>query len=244
MLTTIAIVSIIIAIICAIIILIDVIRKPQHMPIMNIVWAITPLYSGPLGLLAYYKIGKKSAGKMMNHDMKGMNMKENDMKGMNMSSKEMTHHQMPQKPFWQSVLVGCLHCGSGCTLGDFASEFFLIAVPVTLFSSNLYGGWLINFCFAFIIGIVFQYYAIKPMKNLSPKEGIIAALKADTLSLTFWQIGMYGWMAICMFVIFHQKLEISNPVFWLMMQIAMLIGFCTAYPMNWWLLKKGIKEVM
>jgi len=28
------------------------------------------------------------------------------------------------------------------------------------------------------------------------------------------------------------------------MQIAMIIGFVSAYPMNWWLIKKGIKEAM
>ncbi len=33
-------------------------------------------------------------------------------------------------------------------------------------------------------------------------------------------------------------------VFWFMMQIAMLFGFITAYPVNWWLLRKKIKEVM
>lgn len=29
-----------------------------------------------------------------------------------------------------------------------------------------------------------------------------------------------------------------------MMQIAMIAGFITAYPVNWWLLRKGIKEKM
>lgn len=29
-----------------------------------------------------------------------------------------------------------------------------------------------------------------------------------------------------------------------MMQIAMFAGFLTAYPANWWLLKKGLKEAM
>lgn len=82
------------------------------------------------------------------------------------------------------------------------------------------------------------------MKNLSPKEGIKAALKADTLSLTFWQIGMYGWMAIATFLIFGHELKADSPVFWLMMQIGMLCGFVTAYPINWWLLKKKIKEIM
>ena len=29
-----------------------------------------------------------------------------------------------------------------------------------------------------------------------------------------------------------------------MMQVGMMIGFATAYPMTWWLLKMGIKETM
>ena len=29
-----------------------------------------------------------------------------------------------------------------------------------------------------------------------------------------------------------------------MMQIAMLCGFATAYPVNWWLLRIGLKEKM
>jgi hypothetical protein len=28
------------------------------------------------------------------------------------------------------------------------------------------------------------------------------------------------------------------------MQIAMVAGFVTAYPVNWWLIKSGIKEKM
>ena len=33
-------------------------------------------------------------------------------------------------------------------------------------------------------------------------------------------------------------------MFWFMMQIAMAIGLVTAFPSNWWLIKKGIKEAM
>jgi len=29
-----------------------------------------------------------------------------------------------------------------------------------------------------------------------------------------------------------------------MMQIAMLCGFVTSYPVNWWLLRSGVKEKM
>jgi hypothetical protein len=29
-----------------------------------------------------------------------------------------------------------------------------------------------------------------------------------------------------------------------MMQVAMLVGFATTYPVNWWLIRRGTKEAM
>lgn len=216
-------IAIAVGILSSLIILIDILAgNKQHMMIMNFVWPLTGLYAGPLALWIYYTIGRKATVKRMPAGMEGMH----------------------KKPFWQSVILGTLHCGSGCTLGDILAEFLLLYIPVTLFNSALYGAWLIDFIFAFVIGIVFQYYAIQPMRQLSFKAGLAAALKADSLSLTCWQIGMYGSMAIATFLIFKHRLEASTIIFWFVMQLAMIVGFITAYPVNWWLLKKGIKEVM
>lgn len=137
-----------------------------------------------------------------------------------------------------------LHCGSGCTIADIIGESILVMYPLVLFGKALYGAWLVDYVLALCIGILFQYYAIKPMKNLTVKEGLKAALKADILSLTCWQIGMYGWMAIAVFLIFGHELKANQPMFWFIMQIAMLCGFITAYPVNWWLIKQKIKEEM
>ena len=37
---------------------------------------------------------------------------------------------------------------------------------------------------------------------------------------------------------------VYSPVYWFMMQIGMVLGFATSYPMNWWLIQKGLKETM
>ena len=91
--------------------------------------------------------------------------------------------------------------------------------------------------FAFLFGVAFQYFTIKPMRGLSPVQGLVQAVKADSLSLTAWQVGMYGFMAIAGFVIFvyvwPHSIEPKMPQFWFMMQIAMLFGFVTSYPANW-----------
>ena len=35
-----------------------------------------------------------------------------------------------------------------------------------------------------------------------------------------------------------------NWAFWFMMQIAMMLGLATTFPMNWWLIRRGVKEAM
>jgi hypothetical protein len=36
----------------------------------------------------------------------------------------------------------------------------------------------------------------------------------------------------------------AGPALWGMMQVAMLAGSATSYPVNWWLVRVGIKEAM
>ena len=59
---------------------------------------------------------------------------------------------------------------------------------------------------------------------------------------------MYGFMALAYFYFFGEllgvKLRTDTVEFWFMMQIAMICGFLTAYPVNWWLIQSGIKEKM
>ena len=65
------------------------------------------------------------------------------------------------------------------------------------------------------------------------------------VDLAFAFIIGIGWMAIALFVLFSPEvLPKSSPVFWFMMQLAMFLGFATSFPVNWWLLRRGIKEAM
>jgi hypothetical protein len=208
---------------------VDVVRHPRNMGVMNLVWPLCGLFGGPLVLWAYYRWGRASG-----HGVQGGG----------------------DAPFAVKVGKGALHCGSGCTLGDIVAEWLAFFVPTVavwaglgwLFSEKMFAVWVVDFIFAFAFGIVFQYFAIQPMRQLGVREGIVAALKADTLSLTAWQIGMYGFMAIAHFWLFGAvlgaRLETASFEFWFMMQIAMICGFITAYPVNWWLIRSGIKEEM
>ena len=70
-------------------------------------------------------------------------------------------------------------------------------------------------------------------------------MKADTLSLTSFEVGLFGWMAIMQLVLFPvEHIHPDHAAYWFLMQVGMILGFFTAYPVNWWLIKRGIKEAM
>ena len=223
-----SLVSLGVAGLCALVIAADIIAgHTQRMGIMNLVWPLTALYAGPLGLWAYYRIGRLSTQACVQH-----------------AQAQGKEPPGKRKPFWQTVGVAVTHCGGGYTLGDIVAEWFLFFVPLTLLGQRIFAAWTLDFVLAFLFGIAFQYFTIVPMRYLSFAEGLLAAVKADSLSLTAWQVGMYGWMALVTFVLFGHELPKTTPVFWFMMQLAMLAGFLTSYPVNWWLVRKGIKEKM
>jgi hypothetical protein len=73
-------------------------------------------------------------------------------------------------------------------------------------------------------------------------------MKADAASITAWQIGMYGMMAVAQFLWFAKAYggpaTADSPEFWFVMQLAMLCGFVTSFPANALLIKFGLKEAM
>lgn len=225
---------------CAVIIAADEIRHPQHMWIMDVVWPVTALFGTVWVLWQYITYGRLGT-----HERAHAAMERDE----EMPSKKLT-------PFPVATANGALHCGSGCTLGDICAEWLTFLVPSvavwfgwhSLFGTKIFAVWIIDYIFAYAFGIVFQFFTIAPMRGLSFGPGIVAAVKADTLSLTAWQVGMYGFMAIAYFLIFRMglgaRLETNTVEFWFMMQIAMICGFITSYPVNWWLLRSGVKEKM
>ncbi|WP_077999207.1 DUF4396 domain-containing protein [Edwardsiella tarda] len=144
---------------------------------------------------------------------------------------------------WQSIFKTSTHCGTGCTLADIVGEGWVMLMPVTLLGSSLLGAWTLDFILALCLGIFFQYWPARQM-GMSRWLALKNAVKADVLSLICWQLGMYVWMAIALFLLFTPDMPHASALYWFMMQIAMIVGFCSAYPMNKWLVSKGIKHAM
>jgi ABC-type antimicrobial peptide transport system permease subunit len=150
------------------------------------------------------------------------------------------------KPRWVSMAIEVSHCGAGCTLGDLIAEWLIFALALTVAGSTLLAEYLGDYTFALALGILFQYFAIAPMRGLGLKDGLVAAAKADFISLSCFEIGLFGWMALMAFVYFPapHHLMPSSAAYWFLMQIGMIVGFFSSWPANVWLVNRGIKVPM
>jgi hypothetical protein len=227
MLVEISWISLGIAFASALIIAVDEVRHPQKMGVMNLVWPITALYLSVFALWGYFSFGRNKGGHGHAHEM------------------HYEEHKTQGGPGWRQIAMAASHCGAGCTLADVVCEFGIFFAGITLFGSDLATKYVIDFAGAWLLGIAFQYFSIQPMRHLPFGQALGEAIKADTLSIAAFQVGMYAWMALTYFVLFPAPhLKPVQPQYWLMMQIAMVCGFLTTAPMNRWLVGKGIKEAM
>jgi hypothetical protein len=194
----------------------------QHMRIMEVVWPVTGLYFGPAAVAAYRAWGRPKTMRW-----------------------QQEQGEPSAKPSYAVTATGVSHCGAGCTLGDIIAEFAVFGLGVTVAGTALGAEYIGDYIAAIALGIAFQYFAIAPMRGLSLRKGLIEASKADVASLTAFEIGLFGWMALVYFVFFPAPhMTPASPVYWFLMQLGMIAGFFTAWPVNSWLIRAGIKEPM
>lgn len=114
----------------------DVMRHPQHMKIMNVVWPVTGLYFPLAGWWLYAAMGRAQA----------------------IDAGQMTGEQ----PRWKSVFLSSTHCGSGCVIGDIIGAPIVFAAGLSLAGERLFAEYVMEFGLAYLFGIAFQYFRSAP----------------------------------------------------------------------------------
>jgi hypothetical protein len=96
----------------------------------------------------------------------------------------------------------------------------VFAIGATIAGLALIPEYIGDYLASLALGIAFQYFAIAPMRGLGLRKGLIEAA----------------------FPAHH--LQPDHAAYWFLMQIGMIIGYFTAWPVNVLLIRYGIKETM
>lgn len=149
-----------------------------------------------------------------------------------------THDQFIA-PHWKQSIGSMMHCVAGDATG-------IIIAAIITFPFKLPDGLdlLIEYSAAFIMGLfIFQALFMKSMMGGNYLVAVRKTFFAETVSMNMVMVGMIPLM-----VILRTKIpggdNPEKPLFWGIMSLATIAASFTAYPINSWMVGKGLKHGM
>ncbi len=126
------------------------------------------------------------------------------------------------------------HCYSGCGAG----EVIGVLVAVGVFALNNWWVIGITFALAYIFGIALT---IGPLmqEGASFRQALKDAIESETASIVFMEV-----VAIGVDLLFAKNAVMTDTIFWTSLIFSLTIGFFAAWPVNYFLVKKGVKSGM
>jgi hypothetical protein len=140
---------------------------------------------------------------------------------------------------WKQAVGSMMHCVAGDATG-------IILAAAVVFHFGLPNGIdiIVEYCAAFVVGLlIFQALFMKSMLGGNYFVAVRKTFFAETVSMNMVMLGMIPVMIILMSRIPGSD-DPMQPTFWGVMSLATMVGMVTAYPINSWMVAKGIKHGM
>jgi Domain of unknown function (DUF4396) len=140
---------------------------------------------------------------------------------------------------WRQVLGSTMHCVAGDGIGILAGATVgsILTLPHL---ADIALEYVLGFGFGWTI---FQALFMREMAGGSYRRSLANTFIPEFLSMNLLMTGMVPTAALGRMLIGH-RLSPLTPEFWFVMSMALLVGFIVAYPMNWWLVARGLKHGM
>ncbi|MDQ2663972.1 MAG: DUF4396 domain-containing protein [Candidatus Eremiobacteraeota bacterium] len=140
---------------------------------------------------------------------------------------------------WRQVLGSTMHCvagdGVGILAGAVLASYLALSRPADIALEYVLGfgfGWTI-FQALFMRDMIGGSYLTSLRKTF-----LAEFLSMNTLMAAMLPVATFGRLVV------GTILTPRMPEFWFVMSMALLAGFIAAYPMNWWLVARGLKHGM
>lgn len=190
----------------------------QRIAAMEAVWPITAIWSGPLGLWAYYRWGRPATTKW-----------------------ESSHGSAPGLGMRARVAVETIPGGAASFVGHAIAVPIVALTGLTIAGEHVWPMIILIAVFALPLLIAFEFHALTVTTGRSspPGKRLRVAALISVLAVLAFDLGMGAAMLLVAFVLGYSHATIA---FWLVMWVGITLGFVTAYPMVWWLLARGTPQ--
>lgn len=144
------------------------------------------------------------------------------------------------KPLWKQALGSTIHCVAGDATGIVVAAAVTAALGLAM-KIDLVVEYVAGFAFGLL---VFQSLFMKDMMGGSYLKAVRHSLVPEWLSMNFMMAGMFPTMVVLMMGRDMRAMDPTQISFWGTMSAAVGVGLLAAFPINVWLVQKGLKHGM
>lgn len=141
-------------------------------------------------------------------------------------------------PLWKQGVGSTVHCVAGDATG-----IILAAVVTALVGLPMWADLIVEYIAGFLFGLlIFQALFIRRMMGGTYAENVRRSFLPELISMNCMMAGMAPVMAFLMMGRDMRAMWPGEPLFWMVMSLGVIVGFAIAYPVNVWMVSRGIKH--
>lgn len=157
-----------------------------------------------------------------------------------MADKEPTPgtHEAFIKPLWKQGAGSTIHCVVGDATGIIAA-----AAITSILGLPMWLDLIIEYLAGFLFGLfIFQSLFMKHVMGGTYGQNVRRSVVPEWLSMNAMMAGMAPVMSLLMMGRDMRAMEPTEFFFWGVMSLGVIVGFAVAYPVNVWMVARGMKH--
>jgi manganese oxidase len=147
-------------------------------------------------------------------------------------------HEEFVKPRWKQGVGSTVHCIAGDATGIITA-----AVITATLGLPMWLDLIVEYVAGFAFGLfIFQSLFMKSMMGGTYLKALRHSFLPEWLSMNMMMAGMAPTMIFLMMGRDMRAMQPTEPVFWFVMSLGVVVGFAVAYPVNVWMVARNLKH--
>jgi FtsP/CotA-like multicopper oxidase with cupredoxin domain len=147
-------------------------------------------------------------------------------------------HEEFIKPLWKQGVGSTVHCVAGDATG-----IIVAAVAVALIGLPMWLDLIVEYAAGFLFGLlIFQALFMRKTMGGTYQDNVLRSFLPELISMNCMMAGMAPVMVLLMMGRDMRAMWPGEPLFWMAMSLGVVAGFAMAYPVNVWLVARGLKH--